>query len=331
MLANIRRLRFVIFAATLFASRQFALAIFSRRRKWSFASMCLVAAALTFEVYAPNAYAAFTKIDDLESLTAGQPVDGQGDWHAEAGNLFEPAGVAIDPADPNNNVLRIGKGNFTGGRLGHRETINTDPNLVIHNGTTATLFFRLRYGDQQVDFSVGMSDVANPISDSIFNSFTQFESQLAFSFTPGADALMMRDGGSLTKLTDQVAKNTWYNFWMVIDNQSDTTQIYIQGGAFATQSLLSANGKDAFKFRNSGGGPQSNDLLTFFIATGRNTDNVPPSPTENVGPMFVDDIYLDRSGVSLANPVPEPSALVLAIVGSVVLLARSVRSRGGRS
>lgn len=298
-----------------------------RQCKRGLTSVCVAAALISVATVTADAYGAFTKIDDLQSLTAGQPVDGQGDWHAEAGNLFEPAGVSIDPADPNNNVLRIGKGNYSGGRLGHRETINTDPDLVIPNNATSTLFFRTRYGDQQMNFSVGMTDVANPISDSIFNSFTQFESQLVFGFTPGADMLQIVDGGTFTTLTNQIAKDTWYNFWLVINNQADTTQVYIQGGAFAAQTLLTANGKDAFRFRNSGSGTQANDLLTFFIATGRNTDNLPPSPTEHNGPAFVDDIYLDHSGANLANPVPEPSAFALAILGAAALLTQSVRSR----
>lgn len=279
----------------------------------------IVAALAVGAIGAPPALAAFVKIDDFQELAVGQPVNGQGKWQAEAGNLFEPAGVAVDPVDPQNLVLRIGQGNYSGGRLGHRETINTVPGLVIHNGTTATLFFRLRYGDQQMDFSVGMTDVANPISDVIFNSFTQFESQLALSFTPGSDLLRIRDGATLRTLTDQVAKDTWYNLWLVIDNHADTTRIYIQGGAFAEQTLLSVGDQEEFRFRNSGGATQDNDLVTFFIATGRNTSNQPPSPTEHNGPAFIDDIYLDASGVNLANPVPEPSTLALTAIGSAAL------------
>jgi len=270
---------------------------------------------------------AFTKIDDLESLVPGQPVNGQGDWHSELVNQFEPAGVSLDPADASNNVLRIGQGNYSGGRLGHRETTNTNSNLVIPNGAVATLFFRTKYGAQQMDFSVGMTDVANPISDTIFNSFSQFESQIGFSFTPGADGLDISDAGTARELTTQISKDTWYNVWMVIDNLSDTTQVYMQGGAFATQTLLTAGAQDKFRFRNSGIGPQSNDLLTFFIATGRNTSNQPPRPTEHVGPAFVDDLYIDRSGVNLTNPIPEPSTGVLAAVG---LSALALLSRRGR-
>jgi len=274
-----------------------------------------------------RAMAGFTLIDNFSSYATGTPVDGQGDWRAEAHN-FTAAGVSVDPLDASNHVLSIGAGGFTSGSLGHRETINTDPAVRIAQGTTGTVFFRLAWNTSQVDFSVGMTDVANPISDTLFNTFTQFESQFAVTFSPGNDKLSMRNGGSLVTLTTDVHPLEWYNVWLAIDNLTDKTKVYIQGGAFATQTQLSYLGTTSFGFRN---GVASNDLITFFIATGRNTSNTPPAPTENIGPVYLDDLYVDTSGVNLTLPVPEPSSWALAAAAIIAWCPRLARQLGEKS
>ena len=273
-----------------------------------------------------QASAGFTLIDDFETYSAGSPISGQGDWLAEAATNPVAAGVSIDPLNPANRVLNIGDGGFIGGRLGHRETINTDPALRIAQGTTATLFFRVAWDTSQTNFSVGMSDVANPISDVIFNSFTQFESQFVVSFAEGHDRLRMRDGGDVKELTTDVQPLEWYNVWLVIDNAADSAQVYLQGGAFTDQVLLDSGGDTSFAFRN---GVDNNDLITLFIATGRNTDSLPPNPTENIGPVYLDDVYIDTSGVNLANPVPEPGTLALGsfALGTLGLIVVRQRKR----
>jgi hypothetical protein len=273
---------------------------------------------------AGSVQAGFTLIDNFESYSSGSPIHGQGDWQAERTTDPVSAGVTIDPLNSANRVMNIGAGGFVGGTLGHRETINTNPALRVTQGSTATLFFRLAWDTSQVNLSVGMTDVANPINDAIFNSFTQFESQLQLSFTPGFDMLAARDGGSFDTLTTDVSPLEWYNVWMVIDNAAGATQIYLQGGAFTTPTLLDSGGQSSFTFRN---GVAGNDLLTFFIATGRNTGSSPPNPTENIGPVYFDDVYIDTTGVNLLNPVPEPGSLALGLIGFCSLAAVAWRHR----
>ncbi len=275
-------------------------------------------------LFASHSQADFTLVDNFEAYVTGNPIHGQGDWQAERTGDPVSAGVTVDPLNPPNRVMNIGDGGFVGGRLGHRETINTDSALKIAQGTTATLFFRLAWNTSEVDLSVGMTDVNNPINDAIFNSFTQFESQLQLAFSPGFDKLAARDGGSFDTLTTAVSPLEWYNVWMVIDNAADMTQIYLQGGAFAAPTLLDAGGQTSFAFRN---GVAGNDLVTFFIATGRNTDNLPPNPTENIGPVYFDDLYIDTTGVNLANPVPEPGSIVLGLLGACTLAITAFRCR----
>jgi hypothetical protein len=300
----------------------------SRPGRFSIAACSLLSClAFVLPVFAPlKCWAAFALIDNFNQYAAGTAISGQGAWTAGAGNNPVAAGVALDPLDPKNKVLAIGAGGFTSGRLGHRETINTDPAVQMNNGTTDTLFFRIAWNPTDVDLSIGMTDVANPISDTIFNSFTQFQSQFSVSFTPGFDHLAAVDGNGSHTLTTDVSALTWYNMWMVVNNTTDTTQYYIQGGQFATQTLLMSQGKDSFTFRN---GATTNDLITLFIATGRNTSNSPPNPTENIGPVYIDDIYIDQSGKNLANPVPEPDGLLLAIICATTmpLLVRFLKAK----
>jgi len=283
----------------------------------------------TFLAFAPStSRATFTLIDNFNAYTVGSAISGQGDWTAEAGNNPTAAGVAADPLNPANTVLAIGAGGYTSGRLGHRETINTDPAVQINNGTTATLFFRMAWDTKSVDLSIGMTDVANPISDTIFNSFTQFRSQLSASFTPGFDNLSVIDINGRQTLTTDVSPLSWYNIWMVINNTTDTTQIYIQGNEFASQTLLTSQGNSSFTFRN---GTTTNNLVTLFIATGRNLANFPPNPQENIGPVYFDDIYVDQSGQNLVNPVPEPGGMLLAMIAAAMAVGmRLPRARSRR-
>jgi len=274
-----------------------------------------------------QAHAEFTLIDNFQGYVAGTPINGQGAWKAEAKTNPVAAGVTTDPLNPSNRVLNIGDGGYPGGRLGHRETINTNPALLIGQTTTATVFFRLAWNVADVDLSIGMSDVANPITDTIFNSFEQFQSQLQLAFSPGFDKIAVNDGGSFRTLTTDVGPLEWYNFWLVIDNYVDVTQIYLQGGAFASPTLLTFAGDSTFGFRN---GPRNTDLITFFIATGRNTDNSPPNPKENIGPVYLDDLYVDTSGVNLVNPVPEPASWATGLVAAVAFCGIAICRRSRR-
>ena len=272
----------------------------------------------------PAVRAEFTLIDNFDAYLSGSAIDGHGQWHAEAGANVVAAGVTNDPTNPQNRVLGIGAGGYTSGTLGHRETTNTDANVRIAQNGYGTVFFRIAWNTGDIDFSIGMTDVANPISDLIFNSFTQFESQLAFSFADGFDQIAARDGGTFKTLTTDVTPLQWYNVWMVVDNWFDSTEVYIQGGSFETQTKLSSAGDSTFGFRN---GISNNDLLTFFIATGRNLNNSPPDPLENIGPVYLDDVYVDRTAKNLINPVPEPSSLLLAAAGAMALVLGLGRSR----
>jgi hypothetical protein len=90
-----------------------------------------------------------------------------------------------------------------------------------------------------------------------------------------------------------LAPDNWYSLWSVIDNNSDSHQVYIQGGSIPAQMQLfnSINNRSPdFPFRNN----TTNDIVTFLTY----------ASSTHRGPMMIDDIYLDSSNDShLTNPI----------------------------
>ena len=92
------------------------------------------------------------------------------------------------------------------------------------------------------------------------------------------DLIVRDDGAEYT--VEPFAYDTWYKFWVVVDNANDVWSLYMQGGDNATPTLIDGddNGSTSFAFRN---GPSSNDLTRFVIWTQAHS-----------GPFWLDDIYL---------------------------------------
>ena len=86
-------------------------------------------------------------------------------------------------------------------------------------------------------------------------------------------------------------------------------QVYLNStpGASARSGDQLANdaGETVFPFRDG----SANKLLAFFIKAGGGSSG-------NSGPLYLDDIYIEKShGTNLSNPVPEPSSILLALMG----------------
>jgi hypothetical protein len=226
----------------------------------------------------------FGQIDDFEGPEGS--LNGRLGWSSNGGE------IVVDPANSNNRVARLGG---TGDRGSHIPA-------VIANGQTGTLFFRLRVDTDNSDpanpvlnWSIGMSDVALTGN----GEFGDFEAQLNQNRDAGndyPDYVRIRDAGAFIPLTPLRAE-VWYKVWMVINNATDATQVYMQGGQFATQTLVqSEDGRSSFTFRNSGGGPAGNDLIRFFIRlTGSHAGN-----------LYLDDIWLNSARADLSDPSTIP-------------------------
>jgi hypothetical protein len=247
----------------------------------------------------------FTLIDDFEGALG--PLNGRfGEWFSNGGE------VVNDPAAAANRVAGFVGG--TGDRGSHIEA-------TIAEGQTGTLFFRLMVGSDNSDlatpvlnWSVGMSDVA--ISGN--GGFGDYEAQLNQNRDAGNDfpeEVRVRDGSVFTSL-EELEAQVWYKFWLVIDNQNDTTQVFAEGGRLATRTLLqSRDGASTFTFRNSAAGPQANDLIRFFVRlSGSHT-----------GAFYLDDIWIAPTSSNMADPTESkpvaPATLNIARLGNELVLS----------
>lgn len=204
----------------------------------------------------------FTLLDNFDGLNSGA-LDGQGGWATSAATVT----VANDPADAENQVMSHFGTNVRAWKA-----------LTIPNGETATVFYRMRR-EGSIDASFGTSDMASPST-----AYSDFETQLN---TQNSDVLNVRDAGSFDPV-DTFADNTWYDVWMVIDNASDTFEVYLKGGALTERTLLDNGAQTVFGFRN---GSASNAIQTFFARTG----------STSPGSLLIDDIY-SSDGENFSNP-----------------------------
>ena len=263
-------------------------------------------------------------IDDFQSYALGADANGLGTWLAnDNSGAFAPAWtIGLDPNDASNRVL---KGVCTD--YNNHTVFNNSPSLTMPEGSTpATIFYRVRtdQSSYEVDWATAMSAVATPTSFSSIKAGLLWEAPFApGTMDPNLDLRVYNGpgpggvppaGGWQSEgpvLTDQ-----WYSVWMVLHNRvtpdaatdpTDTFDVYIQGGAYATQTLL-ANHVHYFR-----SGPAIGDLLTFMAIIDSNQV------------VCVDDVYVDGAGQNLGNPIPEPVTVTLLALGGAVLALRRRR------
>jgi hypothetical protein len=256
----------------------------------------LVVAAAASSFLAASAHAAFVLIDDFESYTPDTSVIGQNGWVGESDVVGD---AIIDPDDVTNQALRHSD---PGG--GADSLYNASSAINIADGTTGTLFLRAQFVNTPPNTIFGLSDDSTPTG-----GFGDFES--AARFGDGSDDFDVRDGGAYDDAAS-IDQGTWYNIWFVIDNDTDTTEFYLQSDAdsnFATQTLVSST-TDPVDFRNG-----TNDALTSFLIIADGSTDV----------ALFDDIYIDTTGENLVNPIPEPATAGVVAAGLLGLLTRRRR------
>ena len=237
---------------------------------------------------AGNSYAGFELLEDFDALSSG-PINGQHGW---VGSGTADGRVVADPANSTNQVLAVT--NVTG------NVYHALGGLSISSSASGTLHFRLRWPGAAMHVYAGLTDVTTPAGS---GSTADYETQVGFDATDSS-LLKVRDATTYNYVAT-LQSNTWYRIWMVHDNPRDLYAVYLQGGAFASQVRLSdSGGQNWFTFRNTTGdslntntAPQANPLLTFAIKSG----------SSHVGPLLVDDIYVDPTNANLS--IPEPLAL----------------------
>ena len=237
--------------------------------------LCAAVACLVIYMALGTARADFVLVEDLEGLALG-PIDGQNGWTAE----HETSVVTLDPAGGTNQVLAV-----------TTDSTHLYKSAMILNGTVRILFLRFQFAGQQ-NYSFGMSDHAVP------DRFGDFEVEL--SMTNSTNELRVNDGGMYDEL-GTLTPGTWYNVWLLVNNFTDDTEIYLHdrpGDDATTDDQLDADGQTVFDFRNNSAG----NLINFFIKTGGGSG---PS-----GPLYLDDIYVENTdALNLRNPAAEPDCV----------------------
>lgn len=237
----------------------------------------------------------FVLFEDFNALTPG-PLNGQNYWVASNDVV-----VAVDPTEAQNQVASIAN-SITADAYRRLDAV------TLTNGTVGTVFWRFRRADSQLNISHGLADAAPPPP----RDFGSFEVQLQSNGT-NPPALNARDAGAFRQVAE-FTPDAWFSVWAVVDNALDLTSFYLQGGGFATQTLLTSltNASEfAYTFRNTGGdglnsntGPVASNLVYFLLRASGNSNHV--------GPFLLDDIYVDYTGANLSNPLPPAKPTGLA-------------------
>lgn len=156
---------------------------------------------------------------------------------------------------------------------------------IAAQDTATTVFCRIyKPIGTSPDCSVGLSDLAAPTGD-----WNDFEAYVVVV----SEELRARNGTTNTVIMAPMNSGVWYNIWLVLNNSSNTYDVYITtGSANAEASDRKASN---FAFRKA----TSNPLASFKIF-GR----------PEYGPVWVDDIYI-TNGVDLTNPAADASPVII--------------------
>jgi len=214
----------------------------------------------------------FVLFEDFDALTLG-PIDEQDGWNARS----DTSAVTLDPEPGSNQVLAV-----------TTDSTSLYKNLLLSNDTVRMVFLRFRFAEQQ-NYSFGLSDSAYP------DQFGNFEVEINMS--NASTELRINDGGTYDVIATPQT-NTWYNVWLLVNNSTDCTRIYMHarpGEPANENDLIVVGEQDTFDFRDGATG----DLRSFFIKTGGGSGPA--------GPLYIDAIYMENAdALNLSNPTTLP-------------------------
>ena len=159
----------------------------------------------------------------------------------------------------------------------------------ITDTSVATVYFRMSAEGNQQDAAIGLSLAG-------MSEYGDFSAMIrVINGSEGKATLGVRNGGSYVDFTDYMDIQTWYNVWMVIDQPTDTFDLYVTTGyndATAGDLLASDNG-----FRRAA----TNDLVRFLSRVNSSNTN-----------LRFDDIHL-APGTDLTVPAAPPPFGIVAL------------------
>jgi len=226
----------------------------------------------------PEANSGFVLIDDFEDYNLGSDLLGQGAWNtSETRAPATSATVVFDPAALSGQVMELVEISDAGNQAAIDQST-----LEIEDGSTATVFFRMRHtalsGDPDTPMGVGAND--NGIHGSI---------DLQMKFRAGGEENQIKTSGGVPDALD-IDRDVWFNVWWVITNGAD-------GGAETLECYLQSDDDPDYQdiqwVTTVTNDPGSSDPIIDTLAFTKFNDN---------GEMLIDDIYYDDRGINLKDP-----------------------------
>ena len=225
--------------------------------------------------------------DNMESYTVATYNGGStafvangGPWESNVGGTGLVSIEQDDPGGPaENKYMAFG---WNSGFRGVNRTVTS-----IAEGSTGTYYFQIRTEDATPDASYGLSDVAT----GLLNDFGNFEVQIAL-VNNGGPTLGVRNGGTFEQLVTGLSADTWYDIWVMVDNASDTFDVYYGTGGDPNDVSSAVKIADDFSFRN---GTDSNNLVTFMTLSNGQEDN-----NANLDNIYYGDLTISGGPATLA-------------------------------
>jgi len=237
--------------------------------------------------------AAFVKVDDFES--------GVGAWTVGVNTNFS---AVTDPEGGSNQVgaLSIGTGTDSGNLY---RSLGT---TISATSTAATVFYRF-YLQDGVSLTNGFNHFTGVSKNAAPGAWSDFTSYMG-PRDAGPVNLIARDEPSLVDSGD-LSQGQWYNAWIVLDNNGDTADYYVNTGGDATAADLVA---DDFANRDVANNPIQSLLM-----------RIGPLADDNLV-VYYDDFYVDITGRNLMA-IPEPSTWAMSCMVAVVAAVMTRRRR----
>jgi hypothetical protein len=177
----------------------------------------------------------------------------------------------------------------------------------IPEGSVATFYHRHMKAGFRHDVVWGLTGFPPPNPD--FGGYYLFEELTVaiqyssrFNYDARTDTYYMGVDGANSRIWSPEL-NTYYHTWMVIDLEANLYDLYIQGGAYAEPTLVAED----LAFKNPGpifASALTNPLTHVFVFSIEGTVDNP----RGVDPLYLDDLYIDYSGVNLTIPEADATA-----------------------
>lgn len=201
----------------------------------------------------------YVLIEDFDSLTVDAAIAGQGDWGGDTTSTSEFI-VSVDPDDAANQVFLFNQGS-------NKEVYLNTADLRITDGTTSTLFFRMRAAGD--DAGTLWFRPATFSKDTAPSDFSDGETDLSLSEDESGNVL----------LADQtLPEAAWMKVWMVVDAANDTFSVVMETASGTKTTVVIDQA-----FRN---GSSSNDLVSLMFKVNSGTGS------GSQGDVWFDDFYI---------------------------------------